>query len=106
MLLPRWRHIRRLPDLTDPERDDLSVAMKTLLTKYDNVFNTSMPYSMGYAFLYKRSYSFSVLYHVKLKESNRWSLLTFEVSTNTRSFLSLSYLQVARRSLRHGHGPQ
>jgi UDPglucose--hexose-1-phosphate uridylyltransferase len=47
MLLPRWRHIRRLPDLTDPERDDLSVAMKTLLTKYDNVFNTSMPYSMG-----------------------------------------------------------
>ncbi|EGD72344.1 galactose-1-phosphate uridylyltransferase [Salpingoeca rosetta] len=48
MILPRRRHILRLCDLTDTERDSLSSAMKTLLTKYDNLFQTSFPYSMGW----------------------------------------------------------
>jgi len=48
MLLPRHRHVLRLPDLTDRERDDLAMALKRLLTKYDNLFQTSFPYSMGW----------------------------------------------------------
>jgi UDPglucose--hexose-1-phosphate uridylyltransferase len=48
LLLPRRRHVRRLPDLTDAERDSLANILKRLLTKYDNLFATSFPYSMGW----------------------------------------------------------
>ena len=47
MLLPK-RHVLRLPDLTDEERNSLAAIMKVLLTKYDNVFDCSFPYSMGW----------------------------------------------------------
>jgi UDPglucose--hexose-1-phosphate uridylyltransferase len=47
LLLPR-RHVLRLPDLTDAERDALASILKRLLTKYDNLFETSFPYSMGW----------------------------------------------------------
>lgn len=47
MLLPR-RHVLRLPDLTEVERDALADIMKRLLTKYDNMFEVSFPYSMGW----------------------------------------------------------
>ena len=47
LLLPR-RHILRLPDLNDSERDALTNVIKRLLTKYDNLFGTSFPYSMGW----------------------------------------------------------
>ena len=47
LLLPR-RHILRLPDLTDEEREALSNILKKMLTKYDNLFETSFPYSMGW----------------------------------------------------------
>ncbi len=47
LLLPR-RHVLRLPDLTDPERDSLADILKRLLTRYDNLFETSFPYSMGW----------------------------------------------------------
>jgi len=47
MLLPK-RHVLRLPDLTDEERNSLAAIMKILLTKYDNVFECSFPYSMGW----------------------------------------------------------
>ena len=47
MLLPR-RHVLRLPDLTTAERDGLSDVVKQLLTKYDNLFQVSFPYSMGW----------------------------------------------------------
>uniref|UniRef100_G3U8W2 Galactose-1-phosphate uridylyltransferase n=1 Tax=Loxodonta africana TaxID=9785 RepID=G3U8W2_LOXAF len=47
LLLPR-RHVHRLPELTPAERDDLASVMKKLLTKYDNLFETSFPYSMGW----------------------------------------------------------
>uniref|UniRef100_A0A671T9H3 Galactose-1-phosphate uridylyltransferase-like n=1 Tax=Sinocyclocheilus anshuiensis TaxID=1608454 RepID=A0A671T9H3_9TELE len=46
-LLPR-RHVLRLPDLTAQERDSLASIMKRLLTKYDNLFEVSFPYSMGW----------------------------------------------------------
>lgn len=47
IVLPK-RHILRLPDLTDGERDALAVVLKQLLIKYDNLFETSFPYSMGW----------------------------------------------------------
>ena len=47
LLLPR-RHVLRLPDLTGAERDSLASILKRLLTRYDNLFETSFPYSMGW----------------------------------------------------------
>ena len=47
LLLPR-RHILRLPDLEQAEREALSDILKRLLTRYDNLFETSFPYSMGW----------------------------------------------------------
>ena len=47
LLLPR-RHVLRLPDLTDAERESLSEVLQALLIRYDNLFDTSFPYSMGW----------------------------------------------------------
>ena len=47
LLLPR-RHVLRFPDLTSDERDDLAQILKRLLTRYDNLFEVSFPYSMGW----------------------------------------------------------
>ena len=47
LLLPK-RHIQRLPDLAEAERHALAEILKQLLTKYDNLFETSFPYSMGW----------------------------------------------------------
>lgn len=47
LLLPR-RHVLRLPDLADTERDALADILKKMLTKYDNLFETAFPYSMGW----------------------------------------------------------
>ncbi|XP_071887013.1 galactose-1-phosphate uridylyltransferase isoform X1 [Anas platyrhynchos] len=47
LLLPR-RHVLRLQDLRDSERDSLASIMQRLLIKYDNLFQVSFPYSMGW----------------------------------------------------------
>jgi len=47
LLLPR-RHVLRFPDLTDAERESLSEVLQALLIRYDNLFDTSFPYSMGW----------------------------------------------------------
>jgi len=47
LLLPR-RHVLRLPDLDDAERDALAAILKRLLTRYDNLFQVAFPYSMGW----------------------------------------------------------
>jgi UDPglucose--hexose-1-phosphate uridylyltransferase len=47
LLMPR-RHVLRLPDLDADQRDALADALKRLTTKYDNLFQTSFPYSMGW----------------------------------------------------------
>ncbi len=47
LLLPR-RHVLRLPDLGDAEREALAAILKRLLIRYDNLFATSFPYSMGW----------------------------------------------------------
>lgn len=49
MLLPK-RHVRRINELTDDERNDLAVAMKKLTSRYDNLFQCAFPYSMGWHF--------------------------------------------------------
>jgi UDPglucose--hexose-1-phosphate uridylyltransferase len=47
LLLPR-RHVSRLTDLDGSERDALAEILKRMLTRYDNLFQTSFPYSMGW----------------------------------------------------------
>jgi len=47
ILLPR-RHVLRLPELTDAERNSLADILKRFLTRYDNLFEISFPYSMGW----------------------------------------------------------
>jgi UDPglucose--hexose-1-phosphate uridylyltransferase len=47
LLLPR-RHVLRLPDLQEAERDSLADILRQLLTRYDNLFEVSFPYSMGW----------------------------------------------------------
>lgn len=47
LLVPR-RHVLRLPDLTDEERAALADILKVSLTRYDNLFETSFSYSMGW----------------------------------------------------------
>lgn len=47
MVVPR-RHVTQIPDLNDSERNALADLLKCLLTRYDNLFETSFPYSMGW----------------------------------------------------------
>ena len=47
LLLPK-RHVQRITDLTDSEKNSLADMLKQLLVKYDNLFETSFPYSMGW----------------------------------------------------------
>ena len=42
------RHAASLEDLTPPERDALADLLKRLTTRYDNLFETPFPYSMGF----------------------------------------------------------
>jgi UDPglucose--hexose-1-phosphate uridylyltransferase len=47
-LLVSRRHLGALPELNDDERDSLSDALKRLTTRFDNLFETSFPYTMGF----------------------------------------------------------
>jgi UDPglucose--hexose-1-phosphate uridylyltransferase len=47
LVLPRTP-IRRLPDCTDAERNDLAALVKVILQGYDRVFSVSFPYTMGW----------------------------------------------------------
>lgn len=47
LVLPK-RHIKRLPELSSLERIQLAEILKLLLIKYDNLFECSFPYSMGW----------------------------------------------------------
>jgi UDPglucose--hexose-1-phosphate uridylyltransferase len=49
LLMPR-DHVLRLPDLDDAGRNSLADILKRLLIKYDNLFEISFPYSMGWHF--------------------------------------------------------
>ncbi len=47
MLVPKSR-VGRMPELSAEQRSDLAVALKELTARYDNLFRTSFPYSMGW----------------------------------------------------------
>ncbi|MGC8828322.1 MAG: UDP-glucose--hexose-1-phosphate uridylyltransferase [Verrucomicrobiia bacterium] len=47
LLVPR-AHRLRLTDLTEREQSGLAEILKKLLVRYDNLFETSFPYSMGW----------------------------------------------------------
>lgn len=47
LLVPK-RHTLHLEDLDKGQCQDLAAIMKELLVKYDNIFQTSFPYSMGW----------------------------------------------------------
>jgi UDPglucose--hexose-1-phosphate uridylyltransferase len=47
LLLPRFP-VQHLEDLGDTQRADLALALKQLTTRYDNLFQCSFPYSMGW----------------------------------------------------------
>lgn len=47
LVLPR-RHVLRMTDLDAAERDDLAALMRELTIRYDNLFSTDFPYSMGW----------------------------------------------------------
>ncbi len=47
LLLPKF-YVARLPDLDAPQRADLATAIGQLTTRYDNLFQCSFPYSMGW----------------------------------------------------------
>ena len=47
LLLPRFA-VQRLPQLAPSQRDSLAAILKALTTRYDNLFKTSFPYSMGW----------------------------------------------------------
>lgn len=47
LVLPR-RSMSRLPELLPEERRSLADILKRLTTRYDNLFETSFPYSMGF----------------------------------------------------------
>lgn len=47
LVIPR-RKARRMPDLDAAQRDGLADVLKALLVRYDNLFETSFPYSMGW----------------------------------------------------------
>lgn len=47
LIVPK-RHVLRLPDLGNEERNQLAQVMKVLLLRYDALFNAPFPYSMGW----------------------------------------------------------
>ena len=47
LLLPRFA-VQRLPQLGDAQRDALAAAVQQLTARYDNLFRSSFPYSMGW----------------------------------------------------------
>jgi UDPglucose--hexose-1-phosphate uridylyltransferase len=47
LVVPK-RPVKRLTDLDADQADDLAGALKELLTRYDNLFSTPFPYSMGW----------------------------------------------------------
>ncbi|MCW2255443.1 UDPglucose--hexose-1-phosphate uridylyltransferase [Providencia alcalifaciens] len=50
MLLMPKIHIKRMDDMDHAVRCDLSIALKKLTCRYDNLFNCPFPYSMGWHF--------------------------------------------------------
>ncbi|MGO9339964.1 MAG: UDP-glucose--hexose-1-phosphate uridylyltransferase [Terracidiphilus sp.] len=48
VLLVSRRHVKAIPEFTSDEREGLADALKRLTTRFDNLFETSFPYTMGF----------------------------------------------------------
>jgi UDPglucose--hexose-1-phosphate uridylyltransferase len=48
LILPARRHVARLPDLRDDEREALAGLLRRAFTRLDNLFETSFAYSFGW----------------------------------------------------------
>ncbi len=48
MVMPLKRHIPKMSDVNDEERLTLGSILKEVTTRYDNLFKTNFPYSMGF----------------------------------------------------------
>ncbi len=48
VLLLSRRHLGAMPELTADEREGLADALKRITTRFDNLFATSFPYTMGF----------------------------------------------------------
>jgi UDPglucose--hexose-1-phosphate uridylyltransferase len=48
VLLVSRRHLGAMPELNGDERDGLADALKRITTRFDNLFQTSFPYTMGF----------------------------------------------------------
>ena len=48
VLLVSRRHLGALPEFTATERDGLADALQRMATRFDNLFETSFPYTMGF----------------------------------------------------------
>jgi UDPglucose--hexose-1-phosphate uridylyltransferase len=42
------RHAGNMADFNDAERNDLAVILRSLTIRYDNLFSTAFPYTMGF----------------------------------------------------------
>lgn len=47
MIISR-KKLKRIDELNDTQKQNLSIVIKQLTTKYDNLFKCSFPYSMGF----------------------------------------------------------
>jgi UDPglucose--hexose-1-phosphate uridylyltransferase len=48
VILVSRRHLGAMPEFTSEERDGLADALKRITTRFDNLFETSFPYTMGF----------------------------------------------------------
>jgi len=48
VLLVSRRHVKAMPEFSSDEREGLADALKRLTTRYDNLFQTGFPYTMGF----------------------------------------------------------
>jgi UDPglucose--hexose-1-phosphate uridylyltransferase len=48
VLVVSRRHLGSLPELNESEKDGFADALKRLTTRYDNLFETEFPYTMGF----------------------------------------------------------
>jgi UDPglucose--hexose-1-phosphate uridylyltransferase len=70
MLLPK-QHTMRISDLDNSQKESLALIMKEMLVKYDNIFETFFPYSMGW---HGAPFFDSQLSDLKGKDHSHWQL--------------------------------
>lgn len=74
MVLPK-KQVIRMQDLSDSQQESLAVIMKRLCTKYDNLFQCSFPYSMGWHGKEQRLSNSICCLHISFESSTLYSYL-------------------------------